>query len=201
MIVHDFEQGTEEWFAARRGIPTASEFSKILTATGKPSTSAQTYMYSLIAERLAGQEVDQYTNEWMERGKQLEAEARDLFVFTTDIEISQVGFITDDERIIGCSPDGWNGTVGLEIKCPKASTHIKYLLGGTCPSDYVPQVQGSMYVTKAESWWFMSYYPGLDPLIVKVDRDAEWCEAFAKEVTKFNVKMYQALEKLEKKAA
>lgn len=201
MIVHDYEQGSPEWFTARRGIPTASEFSKILTSTGKPSTSAQTYMYTLIAERLAGQEVDSYTNEWMERGKELESEARELFRFATDIDIPECGFITDDDHTIGCSPDGWDESVGLEIKCPKASTHIKYLLGSSCPSDYVPQVQGSMYVTGAPEWWFMSYYPGLDPLIIRVPRDDDWIEAFEKEIAKFHEKMTAAMAKLKAKAA
>jgi len=196
MIVHEHEQGSPEWFAARRGIPTASEFSKILTSTGKPSTSAQTYLYTLVAERLAGQEVDPFTNEWMERGKELEAEARDLFVMLTDQDIPTVGFITDDAHTIGCSPDGWNG-VGLEIKCPKASTHVKYLLSGGCPADYVPQVQGSMYVTGAPEWWFMSYYPGLDPLIVRVPRDEDWIGAFDKEIAKFQKKLAEALAKLQ----
>lgn len=201
MIIHDHEQGSEAWFSARRGIPTASGFSKILTATGKPSTSATAYMYSLIAERLSGAEVDQFTNEWMERGKELESEARDLFRFATDIDMPEVGFITDDEITIGCSPDGWNGDIGLEIKCPKASTHVKYMLGSGCPADYVPQVQGSMFVTGASHWWFVSYYPGLDPVMCKVAADPDWHSAFAAELTKFNRKMTDALAKLDSKAA
>ena len=39
MIILDHEQGTEEWFAARLGKPSASNFSKLITATGKPSSS------------------------------------------------------------------------------------------------------------------------------------------------------------------
>ena len=37
MIVHPCQQGTVEWTEARLGIPTASEFSRIVTATGKLS--------------------------------------------------------------------------------------------------------------------------------------------------------------------
>ena len=52
MIILDHEQGTEEWFAARLGKPSASNFGKLITATGKPSTSADGYINQLIAERL-----------------------------------------------------------------------------------------------------------------------------------------------------
>jgi hypothetical protein len=38
MITHDVTQGSPEWLEARLGIPTASEFDKIITPTGKPST-------------------------------------------------------------------------------------------------------------------------------------------------------------------
>lgn len=200
MIIHEHEQGSPEWFAVRLGIPTASCFDKILTSTGKSSASSTTYMHTLIAERLAGRQVDDYTNAHMERGKELESEARELFRFATDLYMPECGFITDDDRTMGCSPDGWNGEVGLELKCPKASTHVKYLLGGKCPSDYVPQVQGSMYVTVAKSWWFCSYYPGLDPLIVEVPADLDWHKAFAVEIAKFNKKLADSLAQLRKAA-
>jgi len=36
MIILDHEQGTEEWFAARLGKPSASNFAKLITQTGKP---------------------------------------------------------------------------------------------------------------------------------------------------------------------
>ena len=58
MIIHDCEQGTEEWLTLRLGMPTASNFADIYSATGKPSTRAQEYMYKLVAESLAGEPVD-----------------------------------------------------------------------------------------------------------------------------------------------
>ena len=49
MRVIDCEQGTEGWFAARLGIPTASEFSDIITpAKGDYSASAPKYIARLI---------------------------------------------------------------------------------------------------------------------------------------------------------
>ena len=52
MIILDHEQGSEEWLAARLGKPSASSFSKLITQTGKPSSSADGYINELIAERL-----------------------------------------------------------------------------------------------------------------------------------------------------
>ena len=54
MIVLEHEQGSNEWFAARLGRPSASMFSKFITSAGKASTSADSYINELIAERLPG---------------------------------------------------------------------------------------------------------------------------------------------------
>ena len=63
---------------------------------------------------------------------------------------------------------------GLEIKCPKDHTHVGYLRSQKIPTKYIPQVQGSMLVTGFKSWYFMSYYPAMPPLIIEVKRDDEY---------------------------
>jgi len=40
----DVEQGSDAWFEARRGIPTASNFKRIFTAGGRHSDSAPHYL-------------------------------------------------------------------------------------------------------------------------------------------------------------
>ena len=49
MIELPCQQGSVEWFEARLGIPTASEFSRIVTPTGKLSASRHAYMGELLA--------------------------------------------------------------------------------------------------------------------------------------------------------
>lgn len=200
MIVLDMEQGTEEWLAARLGIPTASNFKKLFTATGKPSTSAETYFYELLAERLTGKPSNEYTNEWMVRGTELEPEARSTYEFIHDVQVQQIGFVyLDDRRHVGCSPDGLIGDEGLiEIKAPKASTHVKYLLDGKVPSDYVPQVQGQLWITGRKFCDFVSYHPDCDPFIVRVDRDDDYIAGLAAEVEKLAKKLDAAMAKLNK---
>ena len=68
MIVSEHEQGTDGWLKDRLGIPTASNFSKIITGQGKPSASAKSYMHQLLAESLTGEYDEGYTSDAMEHG-------------------------------------------------------------------------------------------------------------------------------------
>ena len=55
MIEHPARQGTDEWIHARLGIPTASQFDKILTpAKMELSSQATDYMHKLLAEMATG---------------------------------------------------------------------------------------------------------------------------------------------------
>jgi len=179
MRIVDVEQGTEEWHAARMGVPTASQFAKILASTGKPSTQADGYRHTLLAERL-GVRAESYESDAMRRGTELEPEARETYEFVTGSAVEQAGFVLRNDGKVGCSPDGLIGdSGGLEIKCPLPATHISYLLRGKVPAKYIPQLQGCMYVCGPErQWWdFMSYCPGLEPLIVRVKRDEDYIAA------------------------
>lgn len=177
IYIYDLEQGSPEWQAVRLGIPTASCFDRIVTpAKGELSKQAGTYRNELLAEWLSGMPGDSFSNDWTERGNELEAEARAYYAFHSDTEVSQVGFVYADEaRMVGCSPDGLVSDDGiLEFKCPKPSTHIGYLLDGKLPTTYRAQVQGGLMVTGREWCDFCSYAPGLPPLIVRVNRDADF---------------------------
>ena len=93
MNVIDCEQGSSEWFMARLGIPTASEFNKIITpAKLEPSRSADTYINKLVAEWLRDKPDESFQSDWMKRGLEVEEEARDFYTFQTDVEVTQVGF-------------------------------------------------------------------------------------------------------------
>ena len=170
MIRLDVEQKSLEWFAARRGIPTSSEFSRIIGVTGKLS-KAKSYLYELAGARITGAKGEGYQNAAMLRGNELEAEAKAYFELVMGVEVDQVGFVYEDTKRYGCSPDGLFGDTGLEAKCPSVHIHIGYLLAGVLPTDYFQQVQGSMLVTGFSHWFFCSYFPGLPALILDVQRD------------------------------
>ena len=87
--------------------------------------------------------------------------------------------------------------MGLEIKCPAPHTHVGYLLDGDLPKDYIPQVQGSMYVTGLPHWTFMSYHPDMTPLVVTVKRNEEYIKAMDGLIVKFLAEMNIRREKLQ----
>lgn len=173
MIIHDMEQGSEEWHKVRCGVPTSSNFSNIVTTLGIRSKSKEKYLYKIAGEKVIGKAEETYKNAAMERGTLMEPEARKLYEFVTGNKVEEVGFcITEGAFKYGASPDGVVGEDGLlEIKCPLVETHVSYLLKGTLPSAYFQQVQGQMLVTGRKWVDFMSYFPGLKPLIIRVNRD------------------------------
>jgi hypothetical protein len=172
MIYHDVKGGSPEWFQLRLGIPTASQFDRILTPkTLKESGQAHEYACELLAEWALGIPLEQESSGFMQRGTALEAEAVRYYEMISDAETTPGGFCTTDDERIGCSPDRLVGGVGgLEIKCPAPKNHVRYLLGSPL-EDYLLQVQGSLWVTKREWWDVMSYAPGFPSQIVRVDPD------------------------------
>jgi len=195
MKIIDCVQGTPEWFAARCGIPTASNFDKIVTSKGEPSKQRTKYLYQLAGESITGIQEETYQNATMQRGIEMEAEARNLYSMTTGEELKEVGFCLS--KGVGASPDGLVGEKGgLEIKCPNLATHVGYLLENTLPTDYFQQVQGNLLVTGREWWTFMSYYPGIKPLIIKVNRNEIFIKSLEVELEIFCRELQQIIKKI-----
>lgn len=175
MIIHDIEQRSEEWFKLRAGMPTASMFSKLVTGEGKPSKQLDGYALTLAGAIYAGKELDSWEgNKWTERGTELEDDARSLYEFANDVEIQQAGFITDDEKLYGCSPDGLVGDNGMiEIKCLKAENHIKAILDhqkdGKFSTEYILQVQGQMMIAERKWCDLIFYHPELPLLVIRIE--------------------------------
>src|SRR5271154_2311965 len=89
------EQSSGDWFRARAGIPTASEFSAVL-ANGKGGGESKTrraYMLRLAGEIITGEIAETYCSADMERGRIMEPEARDMYAFTRKTDLRRVGFI------------------------------------------------------------------------------------------------------------
>lgn len=198
MIILNVEQGTPEWNAARCGLPTASNFDKIVTAVGVPSKQREKYLFQLAGERVAGCKEEAFQNGAMQRGVEMEAEARQLYELNKEVEVQRVGICYPDEKkLVGCSPDGLVGEDGgLEIKCPSLAVHVCYLLEGRLPSDYIQQVQGNLYVTGRKWWDFMSYFPGIKPLIIRVERDEKFIKSLAVEIEVFCKQLDEIVEKI-----
>lgn len=204
MIILEHEQGSTEWKRSRVGKLSASNFSKIITTTGKPSTSADTYINQLIAELLTGQTTSFHQTEWMLRGSELEPMARANFCLDTGLDVLETGFILDDTESWGCSPDGLIGKdSGLEIKCCKAETHIGYWRNPQSGvKKYMQQIQGCMLVTGRSSWWFYSFHPDLkgQNTLVRVERDEEFIQKLSEQLLLAAEIIKTSLHNLEKAA-
>jgi len=197
MLTEDVIQGSLEWKNCRLGIPTASNFDKIITASGSRSAQANAYMGKLLGEFIAGEpEQGVYTDD-MERGNRLEPMARVFYSAITSNLVDEVGMVyLNEDKKIACSPDGLMTGKGLEIKCPKLGNHIGYTLDGKLPSKYKAQVQGSIWVTGLDEWDFMSYHPDYKPLIITVERDDVYIGKMEKLIIEFSERLEELKESL-----
>ena len=155
------EQGTEEWKLARLGKVTAS---RVSAARAKKGTATRAdYIADIITERLTGSPIESFSNAHMEWGTQNEPLARAAYEIKTGIWVEQVA-IVDHPRIHGfaASPDGLVWTDGLlEIKCPKTSTHLGWMMKGEPPSEHKHQMLAQLACTGREWVDFVSFDPRL----------------------------------------
>jgi len=174
--IHLMPQYSPEWWTARRGFPSASAFDRILTPTGKLSASASGYIQELIADRCS-LSPNFFTERPMSRdmanGLNMEPEARRWYAMERpEARIQEVGGVVSDCGRFWCSPDALVDEDGvLELKCPKLSTQVGYLMEGTLPAEYRPQVHGHLVVTGRKWCEFCSYAPGLAGFLVRVEPD------------------------------
>lgn len=178
MKIHNFEQRTPEWIEIKRGKMSASNAETII-ANGK---GLETYIYNLMAEYYSSAEKENYINADMQRGIDLEPEAKIEFQFYTGLNIKEVGCVEFNEYILA-SPDGLIGDDGLiEIKCPNDSIYFKLLLSDNIKPEYIAQMQMQMYVTDRQYCYFVSYNPNFEKslYIKKINRDEEMIEKLKK---------------------
>lgn len=174
------EQGSSEWFEARRGKVTASRVADVIAKTKSGwGASRGNYEAQLIAEILTGQVADSFSNSAMEWGTETEPQARAAYEFANDLTVDEIGFVIHPKIVMsGASPDGLVGTDGmLEIKCPNTKTHIDTLLNQKVPKKYQTQIQWQMACASRAWTDFMSFDPRLpqhlNTFIQRVERDDE----------------------------
>ncbi len=194
MEILRIDQGTDEWYLARIGIPTASRFKDVL-AKGEGKTRRR-YMLDLAGELITQEPAESYSNAHMERGKAMEDEARDLYCFMTNAELDRVGFIKRGDT--GCSPDALIGeSGGIEIKTKLPALQIECLLADKVPSEHAAQLQGFLWVAEREWVDFVSYWPRLPLFVKRVYRDEDYITNLAAEVARFNDELSALVEKIQ----
>ncbi len=212
MKIHDCTQGSIEWTKLHFGIPTASGLDNLLTPEFelRKGELPKTYVYKKVAEKLQGRPlIDLSASSFMlEQGLIIEEEARPWYALEYDKKIKQVGFITTDDGRFGCSPDGLVDCdacgghfgcpycCGLEIKSPAAHTHVKYLVNGVLPKEYVAQVYGSMFVTGFKRWMFVSYRRGFPALVLEIQRNDKAMFAISSAIDLFHRDFDRAMHRI-----
>lgn len=236
-IFENLEQGTEEWFDARRGIVTASVVGQLITVgppaavsvacptcnarpaspcvsaakkvptpikslhearTAAAATRPPVYEVAdnetsrnltllLAAERVAGWTEDTFMTGDMIRGVESEPFAREVYAENFG-EVTEIGFMRRevDGATLGYSPDGLVGDDGLiEIKSPRAKTHLQTILADEVPAQYVPQLQAGLLVSGRKWIDFVSFVGGLPLYRKRVEPDPAWFDVITEAVATF----------------
>lgn len=132
------EQRSQEWYDARKGIITASDFAQAL-GEGKFGTQKQFY------QKKCGYEPEKFDPyvpplKW---GCMFEQVAAEIYARRNHVKLHEFGLLKHPTvSYFGASPDGiTEHGVMLEIKCP-----YKRKITGEVPQQYMLQVQGQLDV-------------------------------------------------------
>ena len=197
MKIIDCEQGSESWYRARMGLPTASEFKTLLgiNKDAKDKVTRRTYMLKLAGEILTGEPMEGYSNAHMERGKIMEDEARDLYALVNNLDPQRVGFIVNGKA--GCSPDSLIGDNGaLEIKTALPHILIDKMLRGDFPPEHRAQCQGVLWVAERDWIDLEIYWPKIRPFVIRLGRDEGYIRDLESAVDQFNAELGETVERI-----
>lgn len=199
--VFDCAQYSPEWYAARLGIPTASEFHKLSMRgkkAGEASKTRRRYMLDLIGERMTGQPRETFQSAHMQRGKEMEAQAADFYSFLQDADISTVGFVRNGKA--GCSPDrlvGKNGLLQIKTMLPPLLLDLHLTVSPEDYDEHDHQLYGELWVTEREWIDLLIFYPGVKPFSKRVFRNEMKIKSLELDVEMFTNEMLELMTKLE----
>jgi len=180
--IFDCEQNSPEWYAARRGVPTASSFKDVL-AKGEGKTRKK-LLYTLAGQALATEQPEAWSNAHTDRGHAMEGEACSLYALLHDADPQKVGFMRRGR--IGTSPDRLIRQDGmLEIKSRLPYLQIELLEADRVPPEHKAQLQGQLLVSGREWVDFASYWPGLPMFVERVYRDEQYIANLESELATF----------------
>jgi len=196
LTVYDCEQGSEDWFRARMGIPTASEFGTVLAPrAGSEGKMRRTYLHKLAGEIITGEPMERYGNAHMERGHEMEAEARSLYAFMSDADPTQIGFLRNGQK--GCSPDSLIGDAGmLEIKTKLPHLLIDCILKDDFPAEHKAQCQGALWVAEREWVDIAVYWPRMPLFVKRAYRDEEYISKLSDAIDAFNADLVAVVDRI-----
>lgn len=191
-------QGSDEWFAARCGLLTASEMKLILTPKTLAYSSSEkerSHLYELLAQRITGYVEPHYVSDDMLRGQEDEIEARMLYE-QHYAQVEDMGFITNDRWgfTIGYSPDGIVGDDGL-IECKsrrqkfQVETIVENIPAAKSPEDFSLQLQTGLLVSEREWIDFISFSGGQPMVTIRAYPDEKVQKAIVEAAGEFEKRL------------
>lgn len=203
MNVLDFPQGSAEWLQSRAGKVTASRIADVMAKIKSGESAARRdYRAQIVAEILTGAPQDSgFVNAEMQWGTEQEPYARAAYEVQEGVMVDKVGLVlhpTIDRA--AASPDGLAGDGLVEIKAPKTATHLQYMLDGTVPEKYKPQMLWQMSCTGRPWCDFVSFDPRLPSDLqlfkVRFERDDKTIADMEREVMVFLEEVDETIRKL-----
>ena len=200
-------QGSEEWFAVRRGKITASRLSDLMKKTKYGESTYKTRLrMELAIERITGKSASNVVmNQAMHDGIEREPDARMLFEAVTGKEVALCGSFDHPEIVnTSASPDGLlrGENAILEIKCPTAVTHARNLMADGMDRRYLFQVAWQMACTESTHGYFASYHPDFPTDLrlkyVRVERDDDLILDISKAVRQFDIEVEDLINNIKK---
>lgn len=177
LVIHNVEQGTPEWFDLRLKYPLTAS---VAQAIGNQGKGLETLIWEKLAEKYSQADKENYSNKDLERGKELEPIAREMYELETGNKTEVVGFITNSKisKIGGASPDGFSEDGLIEIKCFNDAKHFQMIVDSEkskIESQYIWQMQMQMLFTERKWCDFVAYNPNFSKsvLIQRVSEDKE----------------------------
>lgn len=195
-IYKELVQGSDEWLKLRLGKFGGTD-AQAVASNGK---GLETLCFEKTGEIITGRLKEQYKNEDMQRGNDLENTARSAYEMTTGNIVTQVGYIEKNE-FIGVSPDGLVGEDGIiEIKCPCDAVFVRFLYDHKIEPKYEWQMMYQMFVAERKWVDYVVFNDNLNKIeILRVERNEEKIEKLRIGTESGVVKIKEILSKVNAK--
>ena len=197
-LIKKMDQRSKEWKEARKGSIGGTRAKAVM------AKSNLSLIDEVIAEKHSNEIEENFVNDAMQRGIDLEPVAISEFEDATSYKVESFGMVTNDKfNGSHLSPDGLilDGAgvpmAGVEVKCPSTKKHIEYIRTNKLPTEYKYQVYHYFLLTETiDQMYFVSYDPRFEikPLhILPINR-----EEIKAELEEYEAGLNKFFEKLNK---
>jgi putative phage-type endonuclease len=201
-VIHrGIEQGTPEWFALKAGQFSSSKAG--VTMGGLDTKGLADYLQDLAWERVYGPVEGGFKSKAMERGNEVEPEARDWYAFERGVAVEQVALVDHATLPNVCwSPDGLvEPRRGIEAKSPLHKAWMAVKRSGDVPAEYRWQVRWAIWTGELDGLDFVAYHPRAGGLIVPCECSESEKQQMAERVALLEPKVQKWVDILNDKRA